>query len=254
MAMMFSGLTVANIVGVPLGTWLGHVASWRLSFALVAVAAGAAAWCLRRWMPALPPEPAAALTDSLRSFLRPAFWCIVGVSAIGTGGIFAWISYIAPMMTGVAGLAPAHVSWVMVLAGAGMAVGNWAGGRLSDRLGPWQATWRLLLAMSVTAVAVGLTASHLAVALVMTFVAGAVSFAVVAPLQALMIRHAQGSAMLASALVQSTSNLANALGAYLGGLAIAAGWGYTSPQYVGAAMAFVGVLCCAAIPRLGGRR
>ncbi|MEJ2800657.1 MFS transporter [Comamonadaceae bacterium PP-2] len=253
MALMFSGLTVANIVGVPLGTWIGHVLSWRLSFVGIALVALLAAWCIRRWLPQLPPSPAAHLTDSLRSFLRPRFWFIVGASAIGTGGIYAWISYIAPMMTEVAGVDPASVSLVMVLAGAGMALGNYLGGRLTDRVSPLRATRQLLLAMAVVSVLVALTAPSKPLALVMAFVTGAVSFAVIAPLQVLMIDNAEGSKMLASAMIQSTSNIGNALGAYLGGLTIAAGWGYTSPQYVGAALALTGALCCLGIKRAGPR-
>lgn len=253
MALMFSGLTVANIVGVPLGTWIGHVLSWRLSFVGIALVALLAAWCIRRWLPQLPPSPAAHLTDSLRSFLRPRFWFIVGASAIGTGGIYAWISYIAPMMTEVAGVDPASVSLVMVLAGTGMALGNYLGGRLTDRVSPLRATRQLLLAMAVVSVLVALTAPSKPLALVMAFVTGAVSFAVIAPLQVLMIDNAEGSKMLASAMIQSTSNIGNALGAYLGGLTIAAGWGYTSPQYVGAALALTGALCCLGIKRAGQR-
>jgi len=253
MALMFSGLTVANIVGVPLGTWIGHVLSWRLSFVGIALVALLAAWCIRRWLPQLPPSPAAHLTDSLRSFLRPRFWFIVGASAIGTGGIYAWISYIAPMMTEVAGVGPASVSLVMVLAGTGMALGNYLGGRLTDRVSPLRATRQLLLAMAVVSVLVALTAPSKPLALVMAFVTGAVSFAVIAPLQVLMIDNAEGSKMLASAMIQSTSNIGNALGAYLGGLTIAAGWGYTSPQYVGAALALTGALCCLGIKRAGPR-
>ncbi|ROR24861.1 DHA1 family arabinose polymer transporter-like MFS transporter [Comamonas sp. BIGb0124] len=253
MALMFSGLTVANIVGVPLGTWIGHVLSWRLSFVGIALVALLAAWCIRRWLPQLPPSPAAHLTDSLRSFLRPRFWFIVGASAIGTGGIYAWISYIAPMMTEVAGVDPASVSLVMVLAGTGMALGNYLGGRLTDRVSPLRATRQLLLAMAVVSVLVALTAPSKPLALVMAFVTGAVSFAVIAPLQVLMIDNAEGSKMLASAMIQSTSNIGNALGAYLGGLTIAAGWGYTSPQYVGAALALTGALCCLGIKRAGPR-
>jgi len=253
MALMFSGLTVANIVGVPLGTWIGHVLSWRLSFVGIALVALLAAWCIRRWLPQLPPSPAAHLTDTLRSFLRPRFWFIVGASAIGTGGIYAWISYIAPMMTEVAGVGPASVSLVMVLAGTGMALGNYLGGRLTDRVSPLRATRQLLLAMAVVSVLVALTAPSKPLALVMAFVTGAVSFAVIAPLQVLMIDNAEGSKMLASAMIQSTSNIGNALGAYLGGLTIAAGWGYTSPQYVGAALALTGALCCLGIKRAGPR-
>lgn len=244
MALMFSGLTVANIVGVPLGTWIGHVLSWRLSFFLIAAIALLAAWCLRRFVPSLPASPTNHLGESLRSFTQLRFWFIIGASAIGTGGLYAWISYIAPMMTEVARVPSADIPLVMAVAGIGMALGNYVGGLLTDRASPLRATRDLMAAMAIISVMVALTAHFTEIAYFMAFLTGAIGFAVIAPMQALMISHAQGSKMLASALIQSTSNVGNALGAYLGGLPIAAGLGYTSPEFVGAGLATCGVLFC----------
>lgn len=246
-SMMFAGLTVANIIGVPVGTYIGHNLSWRLSFLIIAAVAFLTALSIRKWMPALKTNATGGLLKSVAAFKRPEPWLIICVSAIGTGGLFAWISYIAPLMTEVAGFSANAITPIMIIAGLGMAVGNFAGGRLADKFSPLKTTSYLLLTMVVSLVIVGLVTPFKVPAIAMTFITGAVAFAVISPMQMLMIQAAKGSEMLASSAIQASSNMGNALGAFLGGLPIAAGLGYTSPQYVGAGLAFAGFLFCAVI-------
>lgn len=246
-ATMFAGLTVANVVGVPLGTWLGHVTHWRVPFALVAAIAWLAAWRIRVRIPPLEATHEGGVGAALRLFLAPRLWPVVGISAIGTGGLYAWISYIAPMVTEVTHLPARDLSWVMMLAGLGMALGNWLGGRIADRMAPLRATALLLALMVLCSLAVAACAPWRVPTLVLTFVTGAVAFSVIAPLQMVMIEQAPSARTLASAMIQSTSNVGNALGAWLGGLVIAAGRGYTAPLHVGAALAAVGVLLALAL-------
>ena len=242
-AVMFAGLTIANIIGVPIGTLLGHAIHWRLPFMAVAVIALAAASAIRRSVPYLDAARGGGILDALRIFSTPRLWPVIGISAIGTGGLYGWISYIAPLVTRVTGIAPNRVPLVMILAGLGMAVGNWFGGRVADRHSPLRAVTALLAGMVIASVAVALFAPFEAATLVMTFVTGAIAFSIIAPLQMLMIETATGSKTMASAVMQSTANVGNALGAYLGGLGIAAGFGLTAPEYIGAALAFIGFLC-----------
>jgi DHA1 family arabinose polymer transporter-like MFS transporter len=147
-------------------------------------------------------------------------------------------------MTEIAGFSANAITPIMIVAGVGMAVGNFMGGRLADRFSPLKTTGFLLLAMVVSLIIVALVTQFKIPALAMTFVTGLIAFAVISPMQMLMIQAAKGSEMLASSAIQASSNMGNALGAFLGGLPLVAGFGYTSPQYVGAALAFTGFLFC----------
>jgi MFS transporter, DHA1 family, arabinose polymer utilization protein len=246
-SLMFAGLTVANILGVPLGTWVAQQFGWRLSFAVIAIIAGLAILSIQKWMPVIAAAPKVALKESLRIFTRSDVWLIIGISSIGTGGLFAWISYIAPMMIEVTGFDPAAITGIMIVAGLGMAIGNFIGGRLADKYSPLKTTAMLLLTMVVSLLIVKWVAPFKIAAVIMTFITGAIAFAVIAPMQMLMINTAKGAEMLASSTIQASANTGNALGAYLGGLPIAAGFGYTSPQLVGAGLAFTGVIFCIAL-------
>ena len=243
-SLMFAGLTVANIIGVPIGTYIGHNFSWRISFFIIAAVAFIAAGSIHKWLPDLKPAANAGFKQSISAFKKAEPWFIICISAIGTGGLFAWISYIAPLMTEVAGFSANSITPIMIIAGVGMAVGNFMGGRLADRFSPLKTTGFLLLAMVLSLIIVAVVTQFKVPALAMTFVTGLIAFAVISPMQMLMIQAARGSEMLASSAIQASSNMGNALGAFLGGLPLVAGFGYTSPQYVGSTLAFTGFLFC----------
>jgi DHA1 family arabinose polymer transporter-like MFS transporter len=243
-SMMFAGLTIANIIGVPIGTYIGHNFSWRLSFFIVAAFGLITAATTKLWLPAIKNKNEGSFKDSLAVFKNVDPWLIIGISAIGTGGMFAWISYIAPLMTEVAGFSNNNITLIMIIAGVGMAVGNFIGGRLADKFSPLITTTILLSAMVLSLFIIAGVSQYQPAAILMTFITGAVAFAVIAPMQMLMISAAKGSEMIASAVLQATANFGNAIGAFLGGLPIAAGYGYTAPQYVGAGLAAVGIGFC----------
>lgn len=245
-SIMFAGLTVANIIGVPIGTYLGHTFSWRLPFVLIVVVALLTVLSVRRWIPDLPARET-NLRQEFRAFTRLEPWLIIGITILGNGGFFAWFSYIVPLFTDVAGFSPNAVTFLMVLAGVGMSLGNLLGGWLTDRISPLRATTWLLAAMTAALLLTPIAAHHQLPTILMTMLTGALAFSTAAPIQMLMIRAAKGSEMLASSLSQSGFNTGNALGAYLGGLPIAAGLGYTSPEWVGAALVVGGILCCVAL-------
>ena len=241
-SVMFAGLTIANLVGVPLGTYIGHHFVWRYSFAIVVFVGLITLLSISRWMPDMPAKQAGSVKTQLRFFKRREAWLIIGMIAIGTGGLFSWYSYIAPLMTKVAGFSESSMTYILMLAGLGMFIGNLLGGRLADLVSPAKASLMLLVAMAAALVAQRYLSAYPIPALIMTLVLGGIAFALSAPIQMLMINTAKGSEMLAASVSQASFNIGNALGAFLGGLPIAMGYGYASPEWVGAAMAISGAI------------
>jgi DHA1 family arabinose polymer transporter-like MFS transporter len=239
-SLMFAGLTIANVIGVPLGTYIGQQYSWRYTFVIIVVVGLVTLISLKAWMPALPATKDRDLKKELGFFKQPESWLIIMMIAIGTGGLFSWYSYIAPLLTEVSGFSVNSITYILVLAGLGMMAGNFIGGRLADRYSPAKACISLLLTMAVTLFVLHYVSYSQPLTLVMTFVTGAVAFALASPIQMLMISSAKGSEMLAASASQASFNIGNALGAFLGGLPLAAGYDYTSPVWVGALMALTG--------------
>ncbi len=249
-SVMFAGLTIANIAGVPLGTYIGHHFSWRLSFAIVVIVGLLTLLALRNWLPMVPRNRQSNLKQELGFFKGQDAWLIMGMIAIGTGGLFTWYSYIAPLMTKVSGFSADAVTYILILAGLGMFTGNLIGGKLADRFSPAKASVALLLGMFLTLVVVHFVSFNPVFSLVMTFITGAMAFALAAPIQMLMIHTARGAEMLAASVSQAGFNIGNALGAFFGGLPIVFHLDYTWPPLVGAVMALTGALFAIAFIRL----
>nr|WP_242695817.1 MFS transporter [Pedobacter sp. SYSU D00873] len=239
-AIMFSGLTVANLVTVPIGTYIGHEYSWRYTFASIGIIGLITLASIYFILPSLPARKESNIRSELKVFSRLDPWLIFLITAIGTGGLFCWISYIAPLMTEVARFKSSSVPYILIVAGFGMVVGNFIGGKLADSLKPASATIVLLFAMAVTLVLIYFFSESQIASIILTFIAGSCSLALAAPIQLLMIDSSKGAEMLGASITQAAFNLGNALGAYLGGLPVAAGLGYTSPAMVGVLMALGG--------------
>lgn len=246
-ATMFTGLTVANVVGVPFGTYLGQQFSWNVSFLAVGVVGVIAVLGIKFWMPALPKSSSEGLLKDLQVFKRPELWMVVLLTTIGTGGFFAWYSYIAPLITEVAGHPESMVSFAMIIAGIGMVIGNLIGAKLAEKFSPINAVVISLVLMLVALIANTFLAYDPIAVLVMTFLIGVIAFTISTPIQMAMINTAKGSEMLGSSMNQSAFNMGNASGAYLAGLPIAMGFGFTSATLVGAAMAGTGIFIALAI-------
>ncbi|MER5961549.1 MFS transporter [Streptomyces sp. NPDC002057] len=235
-ATMFTGLTVANIVGVPLGTFIGQALGWRTTFAIVAALGVVGLLGIAKLVPAMPRPEGARLRGELKAFRNPQVLLAMAMTVLGFGGVFAAITYIAPMMTHVAGYADGSVTWLLVLFGIGMFLGNLLGGRFADRaLMPmlYVALGGLALVLALFTV----TAHNKILAAITILLVGALGFATVPPLQKRVLDQAHGAPTLASAVNIGAFNLGNALAAWLGGLVIAGGLGYTAPNWVGAALA-----------------
>lgn len=235
-ALMFTGLTVANVVGVPLGTLVGQSVGWRVTFGIVAALGVVGLAGVAALVPDMPKAEGVRLRHELAALKNAQVLLAMAMTVLGFGGVFAAITYIAPMMTQVTGFGDGSVTWLLVLFGLGMVGGNLIGGRYADRaLMP-------LLYLSLGALAVvlalfTLTAHNKVAAAVTIVLIGALGFATVPPLQKRVLDQAHGAPTLASALNIGAFNLGNALAAWLGGLVIGAGLGYTAPNWVGAVLA-----------------
>ncbi|RYZ16016.1 MAG: MFS transporter, partial [Sphingobacteriales bacterium] len=205
-SVMFAGLTLANLMFVPLGSFIGDNFSWRFAFAGVAVIGLLTLVAVQLVLPDLAVERKGNLGTELQIFRKPETWLIVMITAIGTGGLFCWISYIAPLMTDVAGFAAADMSYILALAGLGMFVGNIVGGKLADNLSPIRACIFLLLLMALTLLMIYFTADNKIMSLIMTFVAGCCSIAMAAPIQVLMIQTSEGAETLGASVTQAAFN------------------------------------------------
>ena len=242
MAVVFAGLTTANVVGVPLSTWAGQHASWRAVYVGVAVVELVAAALIAVTVTRQPVEHAGreALRRELRVFATPPVWLVLGVAMIGGGALFATFSYIAPMMTHVAGYAESSVTWLLVLFGLGMTAGNLVGARLADRA--LMPTIFAALASEVVIALLFLITSHNKIAAAFTiFAFPCTSTAILPAIQSRIIGIAGGAPNLAAASIHAAFNIANSIGAWLGGLAIGFGWGYSSPNAVAAGLALLGL-------------
>lgn len=241
-ATMFAGLTVANVIGVPLGTYLGQHYSWSLSFISVGFVGILTMFSLYFWMPKLERSSTAGIMKDLKVFKKLELWVIILLTIVGTGGFFAWYSYIAPLLVQVSGHAESVVGYAMVIAGSGMVVGNFIGAKMAELFTPMKAVIISLSLMVMALIINSFVATDPTFILIWTFVIGTISFTVSTPIQMAFIRSAEGSEMLGSSMNHSAFNMGNASGAYFAGLPLAVGYNFTAPSLVGAAMAAAGVL------------
>lgn len=241
-AFMFTGMTIANLAGVPLGTYIGHHYSWRITYGIIAALGLITIASIYFWLPNINNKTNGDLKQQLSYFKQAKAWIIVAVISIGTGGLFSWITYISPMVTKVGGLQEDRVPFIMVLVGLGMFIGNILGGKLADTISPTKAAIACFTTMALTLLTVYFTAHITSLAYVMAFVTGLVAFTIGSPLQMMLITSAKGSENIAAAAGQASFNIGNTLGAYLGGIPITLGYAYNSPVLVGVGMAGIGAM------------
>lgn len=239
-ALMFAGLTLANVLGVPFGTFLGQWAGWRSTFAAVTALGVLAAIAVWRFVPPLPDLMAPDLRRELGVLRQPQVLLALAMTVLGFGGVFTVFTYIAPILQQQAHVSVGATGWVLVLFGAGTTLGNLLGGRLAD--------WRLMPALIGILAVLGLvllgfawTMQHTLLAVATVFVWGVAAFATVPPLQMRVVQQAGAAPNLASTLNIAAFNLGNALGAFLGGAVITAGLGLPAVSVAGAAVAWLGL-------------
>jgi DHA1 family inner membrane transport protein len=250
-ARVMMGLTVATLVGTPIATWFGQALSWRIAFAVVGFLGALTVALIWLFLPKDKVQEGASPLRELGAFRRRQVWYTLGIGAVGFGGLFSVFSYIASTATQVAGMPESAVPMMMALFGSGMIIGNLVGAWFADRnlIGTIAGT---LVGSVVVMSVLSLTAENPVMLSVCVFLVGC-SVAIGPALQTRLMDVAADAQTLAAALNHSAFNVANALGAWLGGLAIAMGYGFASTGWVGAILA-VGGLAVLALSVASGRR
>ncbi|ABK03207.1 major facilitator superfamily MFS_1 [Arthrobacter sp. FB24] len=253
-AIMFTGLTAANVLGVPFGTMLGQAAGWRSTFWAITGIGVLALVGILTLVPKTGRGDTApgSLRSELRAFRSGQVWLSILVTILGYGGMFGAFTYIAYTLTEVTGFAASTVPWLLILFGIGLFIGNTVGGKAADR----NVDRTLLVVLAVlVAVLVGfaLTAGNQPLTIASIVLLGGFGFATVPGLQMRVMKYAHSAPTLASGANIGAFNVGNALGAWLGGVTITAGLGYTSPIWAGAGITLLG-LGVMAIAAAGAKR
>src|SRR5690554_3509480 len=238
-AAMFTGMTLANLIGIPIGTYIGHHFSWRITYGIISFLGLVTALSLYIWLPHIEHQKI-DVKKQLKYFSRKEAWLIIGVIAVGTGGLFAWISYIGPLVTKVSGIPEKNVPIIMFLIGLGMFFGNILGGKLADSFIPTKAAMYSFMGMACCLI-IGYFISHIEwAAYPMAFLTGGIAFSIGSSLQMMLINSAEGAEILAASAGQGAFNIGNTLGLILEAIPIGLGFSYNTPMLVGAGLAFFG--------------
>lgn len=239
-ALMFTGLTLANVLGVPMGTWLAQHAGWQAMFWVIAGLGTIGMLGIMVWVPYQKHRIDANLTHELATFKHPQVWLSLLVTAMGFGGVFASFTYIAPLMTTVAGFAESHIIWLLFTFGAGLVLGNLLGGKAADRaLTP--AIYGALSLLALILFVFVFTSHDKLLATITLFLLGLLGFAMVSPVQTQVLKEACHAPTLASAVNIAAFNVGIAIGTYFGGLVIHLGFDYPAVNWVGGILVVLGI-------------
>lgn len=239
-AYVLSGLTIANVIGVPAITFLGQQAGWRIAYLAVAVIFGLTFAALALLLPVQPGDASATMKRELTAFRRSQVWLTLLTGAIGFGGFFCVYTFIAPISTDVAGLRPLFVPIVLVVVGLGMTIGNLVGGWAADK-NVVRSIYAFFGLFVISLTGLALTAHTIPGLFVFVFLVGIAAAGISPSIQTRLMDVAGDSQTIAAAANHSALNLGNSLGAYLGGLTIAGGLGYISPVWVGVMLCAPGI-------------
>ncbi|MGE6757937.1 MFS transporter [Corallococcus interemptor] len=238
-ALIMAGLTVANIIGVPLATFLGQQLGWRSTFLLVGVIGLVTLLALWLWVPHVASLGGSSIRQELSALRQPQVWWTSLVGAVGFGGLFAVYSYIAPTLMFASGMSESALPWVLALFGVGMTVGAFLGGRLTDH-SVTVAMWVGFAATTVVMTLFALTAQSPWAAVPLVFLIGVAAQFLAPAVQVRLMESSPGAPSLAASMSHSALNIANAAGAWVGGVVIAAGYGYLAPAWAAVVMTLVG--------------
>lgn len=241
-SIMIAGMTIANLFGVPLGTSLSTLLSWRLTFLLVGIWGVIVFYFIWKWVPQVEGLPDTGFKGQFHFLKTTAPWLILGATMFGNGSVFCWYSYINPLLTHVSGFSANSITLLMILAGGGMVVGNLLGGRLADKYTPGRVAAVTQITIGFALLSIFFAARIDWLTALLMFLCTMGLFAVSSPLQVSILHFAKGGELLGAACIQVAFNLGNALGATLGALPLKAGLGYQYPALIGVPFAFLGFI------------
>lgn len=240
-AIAMSGLPIANIIGVPLATYVGQLMGWRWAYGIVAALFAVALVLALFLLPRAPGDPALGVRSSLVGFKNIRVWMMIAVASIGFAGFFAVYSYLAEVVTRVADMPASAIPWALATMGIGMTLGTFAGGWGADRNGPRTLIASFLALIAALALYVFLAETRAGL-FITVFLVGFFFSTMNPAIQARFIRIARDTELMGAAASHASFNIGNALGAYAGGLVIAAGFGYLAPGLVAIALTAGGLV------------
>lgn len=241
-AVMVGGMTIANLIGVPGATFISNTLNWRMTFATVALFGMLSMIAVIVWIPKLTPLPDTGIKGQFKFLRKPAPWLIYAGVFFGQASVYCYFSFIDPIMNQVAHFPLSEMTWIMMIAGMGMVVGNAVSGKLADRYNAAAVSGTIAAILFILMPFVYLFAANKIVSVILLFVATAGLFGIGGPLQFLIVRYARGGEMLGGAGIQIAFNVSNAVSAALGGAVIHHGFGLASPALVGAPCALIGAV------------
>lgn len=239
-AAMFSGMTVATLAGVPLGTFLSHTYSWRMAYALIGLCGLFSLYFIWKRLPVLPAAPKTDLRRAASFLKNGRFWILLLGVVLGNGGIFCWLSYINPLLENASGVPAKLMPLVMAVTGLGMLAGNWISGKYAERFAASRVAARVQGLACVCLLLIFLFPTPGWLAVCLAFLGAGLMFALTVPEQMLMISAAPQGALVGSCIAQAGFYLGNTVGALGGGWPIAAGWGYRYTSFTGLLLALAG--------------
>ena len=232
-AVVGAGMAIANLMGIPLGTWLTGILSWRLVFIFSCAWGIATLLAIWKFVPSIPPLPNIGFKGTFRFLKHLAPWLVIMGTLLGNCGVFCYYSYIAPLLTNMSGIPTDMMTFMMVLAGAGMVVGNLCGGKISDKSGPGHMGRYGVMTMFLMLGTIFFFSDNTIISVICMVITTAALFSVSAPQQLLLLRYSDGGELLGGAMVQIAFNLGNAIGAFSGGVPISLGMTYNYCALVG---------------------
>lgn len=242
-AMMIGGMTVANVVGVPVATFICNTFIWRYTFVLVAFSGLLAFFFIRLWIPYLSPLPDSGMKGQFRFLRSSAPWLIFGGVFFGQASVYCWLSYISPVMTDVVGFSLSDMTWIMVLVGLGMVAGNTIAGKCATKVSPSLVSATIAGMLLIILPAIYFCSPFKVISLVLAFIASACLFGIGGPQQFLIVKYSKGGEMLGGAGIQIAFNVSNACSAALGGLIISHGFRCDAISLFGIPLAAIGLAC-----------